>query len=183
MVDFFDRRGRLAELVAAARRERPRLAWPDMAPPRPAGSAPVAPFELAPFLRQLERRYASVYREEARLHDEPAEFLLADLRGPLRGEAWVQALVARAVGALQARVERLGRPYESIEARCEDEGWAKAAQALTFFLFWQEEDGGLALAGAPLCGGARVQPHVTRWPAKRGGILAGGHGGCGAEAP
>ncbi|MGB0386648.1 MAG: tetratricopeptide repeat protein [Ardenticatenaceae bacterium] len=96
-------------------------------------------FELIPYLRDLERRYASVYREEARLHDEPAAFLLEDLQTRLREEPWVENLLQQAAAVLRERVEKLEQDLFTIEERCEDEDWIKAVQDETYYLFWQDE--------------------------------------------
>jgi hypothetical protein len=97
-------------------------------------------FELIPYLCDLERRYASVYREEARLHDEAAAFLREYLQTRLREEPWVQKLVQQAATALQERVKRLAEDLLTIEERCEDEDWIKAVQDKTYYLFWHDEN-------------------------------------------
>jgi len=96
-------------------------------------------FELIPYLRHLERRYASVYREEARLHDEPAAFLLEDLQTRLRDEPWVDKLLQQATATLRERVVKLEQELLTIEERCEDEDWIKAVQDEIYYLFWQDE--------------------------------------------
>lgn len=96
-------------------------------------------FELIPYLRHLERRYASVYREEARLHDEPAAFLLEDLQTRLRHEPWVEKLLQQATSVLRERVQKLEQDLITIEERCQDEDWIKAVQDETYYLFWQDE--------------------------------------------
>jgi tetratricopeptide (TPR) repeat protein len=92
-------------------------------------------------LRHLERDYASVHREHARLHDQPAAFFLEYLKSPLRrNELWVQQRVQRAIGTLQAQIDSMNSSLPFIEERCADEDWAKAALDLTDYLFWKDEE-------------------------------------------
>ncbi len=97
-------------------------------------------FDLDLSLHRLERDYASVHAERARLHDEPAlffqEYLKAEVR---RTEDRVRALNQRAVAALRARLAKFEADLPLIEERCEDEDWAKAAIDLAYYLFWLDE--------------------------------------------
>jgi hypothetical protein len=96
---------------------------------------------LAVTLRRLERDYASVHREEARLHDDPASFFLEDLREPTqRGEPWVQALIQRALDALGTELARHATDLPVIAERCADEQWAQFVITQADYLFWQREE-------------------------------------------
>jgi tetratricopeptide (TPR) repeat protein len=95
-------------------------------------------FELDKRLGRLERAYASVYREKARLHDEPGTFLLEDLKTK-RNENWVRAMNERALAAVQQRRARLEARHPSIEERHEDEDWVQAVLDEAYYLFWLDE--------------------------------------------
>lgn len=95
---------------------------------------------LNAYLGRLERDYASVHLEEARLHDEPAAFFVEDLKSPMRRtETWVQELTQRAINALQKKTENLNIDLSTIEERCEDEDWVITVRDLTDYLFWVDE--------------------------------------------
>ncbi len=97
-------------------------------------------FDLAALLRRLRRDYAAVHLEEARLHDDPAGFIIADLKTPEKrvGPA-VRRLQEQAAAALQARLQRLEAEMPLIEERSEDGEWAQAVLALAETLFWLDE--------------------------------------------
>ncbi len=81
-------------------------------------------FDLNAELKRLERLYASVHLDEARLHDEPAVFISDFLRQPNhRLDPAVQRLHRRAVDALRHRISDLEEELPAIEERCEDEDW------------------------------------------------------------
>ncbi len=97
-------------------------------------------FDLEELLRRLERDYASVHADRARLHDDPAvffrEFLQAEVR---RTSDRVKELNLRAVEALKERLATHEAELPLIESRCQDDYWAKAALDLTHYLFWVDE--------------------------------------------
>jgi tetratricopeptide (TPR) repeat protein len=93
-------------------------------------------FDLAAYLHQLERRYSSVYSEKSRLHEEPAAFLLEDLRTRLRQTSWVQSLVRQALTLIEERLTILRQAFPTIEARSQNEGWIKAVIDKSYYLFW-----------------------------------------------
>jgi tetratricopeptide (TPR) repeat protein/GTPase SAR1 family protein len=133
--------GRYDELVQECWRLRPNAPWEDTPANPSAMPQPGDSFSLEDELIRLERDYASVHREQARLHDEPAAFFLEALRQPVtRGEPWLRQLVDRAVDVLRARLARLEANLPRLEDRCADEDWVKSAVALADFLFWRDED-------------------------------------------
>jgi tetratricopeptide (TPR) repeat protein len=135
------RNGRYDELVATTWRLRPNAPWEDTPPNASTVSQPGASFSLEEELVRLERDYASVHREQARLHDEPAAFFLEALRQPvMRGEPWLRQLVDRAVDVLRARLARLEANLPRLEDRCADDDWVNSAITLADFLFWRDED-------------------------------------------
>ena len=95
------------------------------------------PFDLQRRLDDLERRYASVFMDECRLHDEPAFFLLADLR---RQPETARKLSQCAVGVLQTRLEKCQSYCPRLEDCCQDDEWVTTALRLTEMLFWQDEE-------------------------------------------
>ncbi len=104
---------------------------------RPVGAAP---FDLDTLLHRLERDYASVHYEHARLHDEPTFFLCAYLKDEIhRTEDRVKILNQRAVEALRLRLNKLQIDLPRLEDRCTDADWAKTALDLTEYLFWLDE--------------------------------------------
>jgi len=104
---------------------------------RPDGAAA---FDLNALLRRLERDYASVHYEHTRLHEEPAFFLRSRLREEIyRSDDCIKSLNQRAVDTLRARLAKIQAEYPSIEERCEDEDWVKAALDLSEHLFWLDE--------------------------------------------
>jgi hypothetical protein len=97
-------------------------------------------FDLDALLRRLERDYASVHYEHARLHDEPAFFVRAYLRDEInRTGDHVRALSQRAAEALRARLRRMQADLPRLEDRAEDDDWARAALDLAEYLFWLDE--------------------------------------------
>jgi hypothetical protein len=96
---------------------------------------------LDALLRRLERDYASVHAERARLYDDPAFFLREYLKADLRrvGDARVRALLQRAVETLRARLEKIQADLPRLEDRCESEDWTKATLDLCDYLFWLDE--------------------------------------------
>jgi len=105
---------------------------------RPAGGGP---FDLDSLLRQLERDYASVHYESARLHDEPAFFLQNYLKEEIhRTEDRVRTLNQRAVEALRERLQKLETDLPLLEDRCKDDDWLNTALDLAEHLFWLDEN-------------------------------------------
>lgn len=105
---------------------------------RPA--ADDAPFDLDALLRRLERDYASVHYERARLHEEPALFIREYLKDEIhRSDDRVRMLNQRAVETLRARLKKLESDLPRLEDRCADDDWVKAALDLTDYLFWLDE--------------------------------------------
>ncbi|MDW8328170.1 MAG: hypothetical protein RMK99_16525, partial [Anaerolineales bacterium] len=91
-------------------------------------------------LRRLEREYASVHYDEARLHQDAEFFLREHLKEPLqRTDARVQTLLRRAIEVLRARLEKLQADLPRPEDRCADEDWRKAVLDLCDYLFWLDE--------------------------------------------
>jgi len=105
---------------------------------RPADGSP---FDLEALLRRLERDYASVHAERARLYDDPAFFFREHLKAKLRrmGDERVRAFLQRAVETLRARLEQIQADLPRLEDRCESEDWTKAALDLCDYLFWLDE--------------------------------------------
>ena len=105
---------------------------------RPADGSP---FDLEALLRRLERDYASVHAERARLYDDPAFFFREHLKAELRrmGDDRVRTFLQRAVETLRARLEQIQADLPRLEDRCESEDWTKAALDLCDYLFWLEE--------------------------------------------
>ncbi|MCX7841318.1 MAG: hypothetical protein N2559_17930, partial [Anaerolineae bacterium] len=67
-------------------------------------------------LRRLEREYASVHYDEARLHDDAEFFLREYLKEPLqRTDARVRTLLQRAIEVLRARLEKLQADLPRLE--------------------------------------------------------------------
>jgi len=97
-------------------------------------------FDLDGLLQRLERDYASVHYERARLHDDPAFFLREHLKSELhRSDDRVQLLNWRAAEVLRARLEKLQADLPRLEDRCADEDWVKTAVDLCDSLFWLDE--------------------------------------------
>ncbi len=97
-------------------------------------------FDLDARLNQLERDYASVHAESARLHDEPALFFSEYLKDEKRRtDDRVKALNQRAVDALHEQLKKLEADLPLMEERCADDDWAKAALDLTYHMFWLDE--------------------------------------------
>jgi len=105
---------------------------------RPANGAP---FDLEALLGRLERDYASVHYERYRLHDDPAFFILEELKQPIWRIAndHVRAMNRRAADVLRARLEKLQADLPRLEDRCADEDWGKATLDLCEALFWLDE--------------------------------------------
>ena len=102
--------------------------------------ADAAPFDLDALLHRLERDYASVHYERARLHEEPALFIREYLKDEIhRGDDRVRMLNQRAVETLRARLKKLEGDLPRLEDRCADDDWVKAALDLTDYLFWLDE--------------------------------------------
>ena len=111
---------------------------------RPADDAdgsPTPPYDLEALLRRLERDYAAVHAERARLYDDPAFFLREHLKADLRrlGNERVRAMLQRAVETLRARLEALQTDLPRLEDRCESEDWTKTVLELCEYLFWLDE--------------------------------------------
>jgi tetratricopeptide (TPR) repeat protein/GTPase SAR1 family protein len=136
-----ERSGRYDELVAIVWRLRPNAPWEDAPSNTNTTWRSSDSFSLEEELVRLERDYASVHREQARLHDEPAAFFLEALHQPVtRGEPWLRQLVDRAVDILRGRLTRLEANLPRLEDRCANEDWVKNAILLADFLFWLDED-------------------------------------------
>lgn len=97
-------------------------------------------FDLEDLLRRLERDYASVHADRARLHDDPAvffkDYLKADVR---RTSERVRGLSNRAVDVIRERMAGLETELPRIEDRCQDENWIKATLSMAHYLFWVDE--------------------------------------------
>ncbi|EFO80091.1 peptidase S1 and S6 chymotrypsin/Hap [Oscillochloris trichoides DG-6] len=92
-------------------------------------------------LLRLERDYASVHREHARLHDAPAIFFLEYLKEPVRRtEPWLRQLIEQACTTLRTRLEQKQQSLPLLEERCTNEDWIKDALRLTDYLFWLDEE-------------------------------------------
>jgi hypothetical protein len=106
-----------------------------------ADGSPTRLYDLDALLHRLERDYASVHAERARLYDDPAFFLREYLKADLRrvGDARVRAFLQRAVETLRARLEKIQADLPRLEDRCESEDWTKAALDLCDYLFWLDE--------------------------------------------
>lgn len=102
-----------------------------------------AGYDLNAHLRRLERDYSSVHLDTARLHDEPAYFLLERLRTEqYRQSEAIRALNERGAAALEARLARHERELPRCEERCDDEDWMVDAVWLAYRLFWIDEERG-----------------------------------------
>lgn len=102
--------------------------------------AEAMPFDLDALLHRLERDYASVHYDRARLHDDPAFFLRQYLRDEkLRTEDRVKILNQRAADALRTRLEKNKADLPRLEDRCEDDDWVKSVLDLCEYLFWLDE--------------------------------------------
>jgi len=110
-------------------------------PAHGADGSPPPAFDLEALLRRLERDYASVHAERARLYDDPAFFLREHLKADLRriGDERVQTLLRRAVETLQARLATIHADLPRLEDRCASEDWTTAALDLCDYLFWLDE--------------------------------------------
>ena len=97
-------------------------------------------FELEDLLQRLERDYASVHADHAKLHDHPAiffqDFLQADVR---RTSERVRKLNRRAVAVLRQRLADIEKELPRIEDRCQDDNWSKTTLDLTHYLYWVNE--------------------------------------------
>ena len=96
-------------------------------------------YDLEEFLNPIENKYASVFRDKMKLHDEPYIFFRNHLRLK-REEKWVQRINERAISVLQADLEeKVQLGLISLEARCDDEDWVKIVLKLTDHFFWLDE--------------------------------------------
>ena len=111
------------------------------APTQHTDGSPTRLYDLDALLHRLERDYASVHAERARLYDDPAFFLREYLKAGLRrvGDSRVRAFLQRAVETLRARLEKIQADLPRLEDRCESEDWTKAALDLCDYLFWLDE--------------------------------------------
>ena len=111
------------------------------APTQHTDGSPTRLYDLDALLHRLERDYASVHAERARLYDDPAFFLREHLKADLRrvGDARVRAFLQRAVETLRRRLEKIQADLPRLEDRCESEDWTKAALDLCDYLFWLDE--------------------------------------------
>ena len=104
---------------------------------RPEG---IKSFNLDTLLRRLERDYASVHYDLARLHDETVIFFREYLKDPKRRASdIVKKLNQRAVSVLQKRLSKMDEYLPTAEERCENDDWVKTALTLTDHLLWLDE--------------------------------------------
>ncbi|MGH2537692.1 MAG: tetratricopeptide repeat protein, partial [Candidatus Promineifilaceae bacterium] len=104
---------------------------------KPAGKGR---FDLEELLRRLERDYASVHADRARLHDHPQIFIREYLQAHVRRTSErVEGLNQRAVEHLRKRLAALEKGLPRLEQRCQDDNWVQAALALCEHLFWLDE--------------------------------------------
>ncbi len=96
--------------------------------------------DLARRLTQLRNRYQAVHRDNARLHDEPADFLIAFLRDEVRRTSeQILQLNRRAAAALQLELMDLEQELPTLEERAEEEDWIQLVLELTRTQFWVDE--------------------------------------------
>ena len=97
-------------------------------------------FDLEKVLRRLERDYASVHADRARLHDDPAMFVRAYLKEDLRRTSEnVQQMIASAVETLSRRQKELEGEVKLVEDRYEDSNWCQMVLTMTQFQLWLDE--------------------------------------------
>lgn len=95
--------------------------------------------DLDALLRRLERDYASVHADRARLHDAPAIFLREHLRSDImRTSLPVRTLLQRAITFLQKRLPGLEKGLPLLEDRCQDMDWARLTLQLIYYVFWDD---------------------------------------------
>ncbi len=100
-------------------------------------------FDLPTRLQVLRRDYAAIHLHEARLHDEPATYILSYLQQDERRSSWnVRRLNMNAQAALAEYIQQLETELPLLEHRCEDEDWVQASLDLTQTHFWLEEQEG-----------------------------------------
>ncbi|MCB0036694.1 MAG: tetratricopeptide repeat protein, partial [Anaerolineales bacterium] len=97
--------------------------------------------DLENLLKRLERDYAYVHAERARLHDDPALFIREYLKNGIRrtGEM-VQNLVSEAIAIGETRLQTTEKQLNTAEDRCNDENWINEAVSLANFLLWRNEE-------------------------------------------
>ncbi|MGD8586267.1 MAG: tetratricopeptide repeat protein, partial [Chloroflexota bacterium] len=99
-----------------------------------------ASFDLEELLRRLERDYASVHANRARLHDDPAVFIREYLQDNVRRTSQrIKGLNQRAVEALRLRLATIEEELQTLEERCTDNDWVQTALSLSHYLFWIDE--------------------------------------------
>lgn len=95
---------------------------------------------LDTLLHRLERKYASVHAERARLHDEPAHYLRNYLKGNVRRYSdTVKTYNQRAIESLRKRLQQLEEHLPLVEERYLDDDWVTITLDLTHHLFWLDD--------------------------------------------
>ncbi|MEZ4642955.1 MAG: tetratricopeptide repeat protein [Chloroflexota bacterium] len=97
-------------------------------------------FDLDALIHRLERDYASVHADRARLHDDPSLFIREYLKAEVRRSGTlVRQLNQQAVTVLRQRLSDAEKQTEQIETRCQDESWVQWVLDLTESLLWLDE--------------------------------------------
>lgn len=91
--------------------------------------------------KQLERNYSVIYRGEYRLHDEPKDFFIRQLKRD-RGRKWVKELNERILKKLIGRLRQLEIQLFSLEERILNEDWRNLFLRIADHSFWLNENFG-----------------------------------------
>ena len=94
--------------------------------------------DLDAYLTELAQKYATVYKDEYSLHDEPAEFFRDNLRDK-RSDAWVIEFNERVVRALMKKLESDYMDLKRLEKRCEDDDWISDNLSLIKHMMWLDD--------------------------------------------
>jgi len=93
--------------------------------------------DLDGVLSELALKYATVYKDEKNLHDEPAQFFKDDLK-TISKEPWVVAMNQRVVAKLRQRLDSKYTDLDTLEKRCEALEWIQDRLQLIKHLMWIE---------------------------------------------